>query len=101
MAFAFVEKLGSPLSPCGVNMTTLQDSRYGTDCRFAPPYMEGYSASPPPVARKQREPATWLSGDYHGRTFTGELTAPSRRTSILLRQEIMTETPNQLNLFGS
>jgi|RifCSP13_1_1023834.scaffolds.fasta_scaffold19230_3 hypothetical protein len=42
---------------------------------------KGYTASPPPVTREQREPATWLSGDYHDRTFTGKLTAPSRRTS--------------------
>ena len=40
------------------------------------------SASPQPVTRMQRKPATWPSGDYHDRTFTGKLTAPSRRTSL-------------------
>src|SRR3990172_6693359 len=75
--------LRSSALPCPfrVNMTTLQDSRNGTDCRFAPPPRKGYTASPPPVTREQREPATWLSGDSHDRTFTGKLTAPSRRTS--------------------
>src|SRR3989304_1021299 len=41
VAFALLEKLGSPLSPFGVNMSTLQDSLYGTDCRFAPPPRRG------------------------------------------------------------
>ena len=48
------------------------------------PLLGEHSASPQPVTRKQWELATWLSGDYHDRTFTGKLTAPSRRTSLLL-----------------
>jgi hypothetical protein len=35
-------------SPCGANMTTLQDSLYGTDYRVAPPF-GSHSASPPSV----------------------------------------------------
>jgi hypothetical protein len=30
-----------------------------------------YSASAPSIAREHREVATWLSGDYQDRTFTG------------------------------
>ena len=37
MAFAIAETLGSPLLPCGANMSTLQDSLHGTGCWFAPP----------------------------------------------------------------
>jgi hypothetical protein len=48
------------------------------------PLLGEHSASPQPVARKQWELATWLSGDYHDRIFTGKLTAPSRRTSLWL-----------------
>jgi len=48
------------------------------------PLLGEVSASPQPVTRKQWELATWLSVDYHDRTFTGKLTAPSRRTSLLL-----------------
>ena len=32
---------------------------------------EAYSAFTPPVARGHEELATWLSGDYHDRTFAG------------------------------
>lgn len=39
---------------------------------FRSSFSEGYSASAPLVTRQHWEPATWLSGDYHDRTFTGK-----------------------------
>src|SRR5215472_18744346 len=35
------------------------------------PSSGAHSAFTPPVARRHEELATWLSGDYHDRTFTG------------------------------
>ena len=37
-------------------------------------FSEGYAASAPSVLQKYWAPATWLSGNYHGRTDTGEQT---------------------------
>jgi len=52
-----------------VFLTKRQDSLYVTDCCFAP-LPQRHSPLQHPVGHW--EVATWLSGDYHDRTFTGE-----------------------------
>jgi len=74
-----------PWSPLGANISTLQDSLHGTGCWVAPPLRRESSASPHPVARMQREPATWLSGDYHDRTCTSKLLVPFRAHQRVVR----------------
>jgi hypothetical protein len=70
MAFAWRERLGSPLSLAGSHHGaagfTSCDGLLGCTS-----FSEGYSASAPPVTQEHWEPATWRSGAYHDRTYTG------------------------------
>lgn len=59
------------LCPFRANITTLQDSLLWYGLLFCTSFSEGYLASAPPVTQEHWRPATWLSGDYHGRTSTG------------------------------
>jgi hypothetical protein len=57
-------------SPFRANISTLQDSLYGTDYRVAPPSQSQLRFTTW-CHHRQWELATWLSGDYHDRTSTG------------------------------
>ena len=46
---------------------------------------EGYAASAPSVAQEHWEPATWLSGDDHDRTFTGKPTVTFKAHHAVVR----------------
>src|SRR3954451_22435364 len=48
-------------------------------------FSEGYFASAPLVTQQHWKSATWLSGDYHDRTFTGKLTTTSQGTPAFAR----------------
>jgi hypothetical protein len=52
-------------------MSALQDSLHGTDYEVALLSQENTALHHTTVAQVQRQPATWLSGDYHDRTCTG------------------------------
>jgi len=75
MAVARRARLGSPVSrtgsPHGAAGVTSWCGLLG-----GPSFPEGYAASAPAVAPEHWEPATWLSGDDHDRTFTGTQTVP-------------------------
>src|SRR5438270_7835299 len=48
-------------------------------------FSEGYFASAPLVTQQHWKSATWLSGDYHHRTFTGKLTTTFQGTPATAR----------------
>ncbi len=86
MAFTVAEKLASPLVPFRGSHVDAAGfpTWYGLPgCTSS---SEGYSASPPPVAREQWEPATWLSGDAHDRTFICKLPVPFRAHQQVVRR---------------
>jgi len=85
MAFAWLERLGSPLSLAGSHHGAAGfTSCCGLLCCTSFP--EGYAASAPSVAQEHWEPATWLSGDYHDRTFTGKQTVTFKAHHAMVRR---------------
>ena len=77
LACASPDRLGSPWSlagshPGAAGCTCGDGRRVGSSCA------EGDAASAPSVRHEHWAPATWLSGHYHGRTYTGTPTVPCK-----------------------
>jgi hypothetical protein len=85
MAFAWHARLGSPLSRTGSHHGAAGFTSWCglLGCTSFP---EGDAASAPSVAQEPWEPATWLSGDYHDRTFTGKQTVTFKAHHAVVRQ---------------
>ena len=66
-----MKRSAPPCSPCGAYHVGAAGFPSWYGLRSCAPFTGGYCASPHPVAQVQRQPATWLSGDYHDRTSTG------------------------------
>jgi hypothetical protein len=87
LAFAWHERLGSPVSLTGSHHGA---AGFTSCCGLlgCPSFPEGSAASAPSVAQAHCKPATWRSGADHDRTFTGKQTVTFKAHHAFVRHSL-------------